>query len=645
MSKEAYYVTTPIYYPSDNLHIGHALTTTMADTLARFNRMKGKETYFLTGSDDHGQKIQRRAKEAGQSPKKFVDQIVANFQTLWGKLDISYDDFIRTTEERHSKVVQDIFKKIYDNGDIYKSEYEGWYCNPCESFLGERQLEEGNCPDCQRRVEKVKEESYFFKMGKYADRLLAHIDANPEFIQPVSRRNEMVNFIKQGLDDLCVSRTTFDWGIPVPINEKHVIYVWFDALSNYISALGYGSDDPRFAKFWPEARHLVGKDIVRFHTIIWPIILMAAEIDLPKEVHAHGWLLLEGGKISKSKGNIVDPMILVERYGADAIRYFLLKEMPLGQDFYYSEKALVNRINVDLANDFGNLLSRTTSMIEKFTNGEIPLPGDTEALDLELKELALGIPAEVDQALDKYDFGNALQAIWKLVNKSNKYIEETSPWNLAKNPETQSRLGTVLYGLVESIRFTTVLVSPFMPGVMDKVFAQLGIKGREELATWDSVQSWGIIPSGTKIARGEPIFPRLEWKDEEDEEIAEVKKKPVPKVSAESIPGIAQISIDDFAKIDLRLAKIISAQRVAGTDKLMELKVQVGKEERTIVAGIAMFYSADELVGKLVVIVANLKPVKLRGIVSQGMVLAASEGDQLSLLTVEQEIPSGVQVK
>jgi methionyl-tRNA synthetase len=646
MSRDAYYVTTPIYYPSDNLHIGHALTTTMADTLARFNRLKGKDTYFLTGSDEHGQKIQRRAKEAGLSPQEFVDRIVAGFQNLWEKLDIEYDDFIRTTEPRHKKVVQEIFKTIYDKGDIYKSEYEGWYCNPCEAFWTERQVEEGNCPDCGRPVELVKEESYFFKMSKYADRLLAHIEANPNFIQPVTRRNEMVSFIKQGLEDLCVSRTTFDWGIPVPINEKHVIYVWFDALSNYVSALGYGSDDPRFDRYWPGARHLVGKDIVRFHTIIWPTILMAADIELPKEVFAHGWLLLEGGKMSKSKGNVVDPLVLIDRYGSDAIRYFLLREMPLGQDFYYSEEALVNRINVDLANDFGNLLSRTTSMINKFAQGEIPAPGDEEPIDVELRELALSIPAEVDKALDKYDFSQALQAIWRLVNRSNKYIEETAPWSLAKNPDTRSRLGTVLYGLAESIRFATVLVSPFMPNVPDKVFAQLGVQGQSRLATWDSVQSWGSLKPGTKISRGNPIFPRIEWKDEEEAQVeapkAEVKET---KKVEETVPGVAQISIEDFAKVDLRLAEILAAQRVEGTDKLMELKVRVGEEERTIVAGIAQYYEATELVGKTIVIVANLKPAKLRGIMSQGMVLAASQGDRLSLLTVERDIPSGAKVK
>jgi len=641
MSKDVYYITTPIYYPSDNLHIGHALTTTMADTLARFNRMKGVDTYFLTGSDEHGQKIQRRAKEAGVHPQEFVDKIVAGFKHLWEKLYISYDDFIRTTEERHKKVVQQIFKTIYDKGDIYKSEYEGWYCTPCETFWTERQLVDGNCPDCGRPVELVKEESYFFRMSKYADRLLEHIETHPDFIQPPSRRNEMINFIKQGLEDLCVSRTTFDWGIPVPIDEKHVIYVWFDALTNYISALGYGSGDPKFDRYWPGARHLVGKDIVRFHTVIWPIILMAAGIELPKAVYGHGWLLLDEGKMSKSKGNVVDPLVLIDKYGADAIRYFLLREMPLGQDFYYSEEALVNRINTDLANDFGNLLSRTTSMINKFCDGQIPAPGDTEPIDLKLRELALSIPAEVDQHLDKFDFSQALQSIWKLVNRSNKYIEETAPWSLAKNPETRSRLGTVMYNLAESIRFATVLVSPFMPTVLDKVFAQLGIAGQKDLATWESVQSWGAIPVGTKINRGEPIFPRIDWEGKKAAPKAEAEPAPVQ----EPVPGVAEISIEDFAKVDLRVAQVLAAKRVEGTDKLMELKVQVGAEERTIVAGIAKHYTAEELVGKKIIIVANLKPAKLRGITSQGMLLAASTGDQLAVLTLDRDIPTGAKVK
>ncbi|HHX50727.1 MAG TPA: methionine--tRNA ligase, partial [Clostridia bacterium] len=589
--------------------------------------------------DEHGQKIQRRAKEAGVSPQDFVNGIVAGFQVLWRKLHIEYDDFIRTTEERHQKVVQDIFQKIYDKGDIYKAEYQGWYCTPCETFWTDRQIHGGNCPDCGRPVELLKEESYFFKMSKYADRLLEHIEKNPQFIQPVSRRNEMVNFIKQGLEDLCVSRTTFDWGIPVPIDKKHVIYVWFDALTNYISALGYGSQDPKFDKYWPGARHLVGKDIVRFHTIIWPIILMAADIPLPQGVYGHGWLLLDEGKMSKSKGNVVDPLVLIDKYGADAIRYFLLREMPLGQDFYYSEEALVNRINTDLANDFGNLLSRTTSMINKFSGGRIPAPGHEEPLDREIRELALSIPGQVDKALDVFDFSQALQSIGKLVNRSNKYIEETSPWALARDEKTRSRMGTVLYTLAESLRFATVLVSPFMPTVPEKVFAQLGIPGRRELLTWESVLSWGGLQPGTRIQRGEPIFPRIDWEKETEKDTVEEKKK------EESLPGVAQIDIEDFGEVDLRVAEVIQGQKVEGADKLLELRLRLGEEERTIVAGIAQHYTGEEMVGKKIIIVANLKPAKVRGIVSQGMLLAASQGKKLAVLTVDGDVPSGARVK
>ena len=573
------------------------------------------------------------------SPQDFVNGIVAGFQVLWQKLHIEYDDFIRTTEERHQKVVQDIFQKIYDKGDIYKAEYQGWYCTPCETFWTDRQIHGGNCPDCGRPVELLKEESYFFKMSKYADRLLEHIEKNPQFIQPVSRRNEMVNFIKQGLEDLCVSRTTFDWGIPVPIDKKHVIYVWFDALTNYISALGYGSQDPKFDKYWPGARHLVGKDIVRFHTIIWPIILMAADIPLPQGVYGHGWLLLDEGKMSKSKGNVVDPLVLIDKYGADAIRYFLLREMPLGQDFYYSEEALVNRINTDLANDFGNLLSRTTSMINKFSGGRIPAPGHEEPLDREIRELALSIPGQVDKALDVFDFSQALQSIGKLVNRSNKYIEETSPWALARDEKTRSRMGTVLYTLAESLRFATVLVSPFMPTVPEKVFAQLGIPGRRELLTWESVLSWGGLQPGTRIQRGEPIFPRIDWEKETEKDTVEEKKK------EESLPGVAQIDIEDFGEVDLRVAEVIQGQKVEGADKLLELRLRLGEEERTIVAGIAQHYTGEEMIGKKIIIVANLKPAKVRGIVSQGMLLAASQGKKLAVLTVDGDVPSGARVK
>ncbi|MDN5346533.1 MAG: methionyl-tRNA synthetase [Clostridia bacterium] len=650
MENKVFYVTTPIYYPSDKLHIGHALTTTMADTLARYKKMRGYDVYFLTGSDEHGQKIQRKAQEAGVEPLTYVDRIVASFQELWRRLDIQYNDFIRTTEGRHKRVVQELFRRIYEQGDIYKSEYEGWYCTPCETFWTERQLVEGNCPDCGRPVELLREESYFFRLSKYADRLLEYIEEHPEFIQPPSRRNEMINFIKGGLEDLCVSRTTFDWGIPVPFDSRHVIYVWFDALTNYISALGYGTeDDSLFRRYWPGAVHLVGKDIVRFHTIIWPIILMAAGIELPRQVFGHGWLLVEGGKMSKSKGNVVDPMILIERYGSDAIRYFLLREMPYGNDGYYSEEALVNRINTDLANDFGNLLSRTTAMIEKFAGGYIPAPGSEESpLDRELKSLAARVPEEVDRALNNFEFAKALSSIWELINRANKYIEETAPWSLARRSENRERLNTVLYNLAEAIRQATVMCTPFMPGVPRRVWQQLGIAEKAELHAWDSLAPWGGIPAGIKIARGEPLFPRLEWQGEGAAPAVVCTKNGESdraESSAAGKEGEELISIEEFGRIKLRVAQVLAAERVPKADKLLKLEVKLGDERRTVVAGIAKYYRPEDLVGKKVILVANLKPAKLRGIVSEGMVLAAVDGDNLALLTTDAEITDGAVVR
>lgn len=651
MGDKVFYVTTPIYYPSDKLHIGHALTTTMADTLARYKRLRGYDVYFLTGSDEHGQKIQRKAREANLEPIQYVDRIVATFQELWRRLNISYNDFIRTTEPRHARVVQALLQKIYDQGDIYKSTYEGWYCTPCETFWTERQLVDGNCPDCGRPVELVKEESYFFRMSKYADRLLQYIKDHPDFIQPVTRRNEMISFIEGGLEDLCISRTTFDWGIPVPMDPKHVIYVWFDALTNYISALGYGTaDDHLFRKYWPAAVHLVGKDIVRFHTIIWPIILMAAGIDPPRQVFGHGWLLVDGGKMSKSRGNVVDPIILIDRYGSDAIRYFLLREMPYGADGYYSEDALINRYNTDLANDFGNLLSRTTAMIEKFNEGVIAPPAAPEPLDEELKNLAAGIPDEVDNALNHYEFARALVAIWRLVNRANKYIEETAPWALARDPGQKPRLQTVLYNLAEAVRQATIMVGPFMPGVPDRVWDQLGLKDVPAARTWESLATWGGIPAGTRVRRGEALFPRIDLKEGE---IPVAEKATEPVKAPEAAPaggtvaqsGEEEITIEEFARIKLRVALVLAAEKVTNADKLLKLQVRVGDEERTIVAGIARHYQPEELVGKRVVIVANLKPAKLRGIVSQGMVLAAVDDESLSLVTTERAIKDGAQVR
>ncbi len=655
--KKTFYITTPIYYPSDKLHIGHSYTTVAADAMARFKRLTGYDVMFLTGTDEHGQKIERVAKEKGVTPKEYVDHIVAGIKELWKTLDISYDHFIRTTDPEHEEVVQKIFKKLYDQGDIYKSEYEGWYCTPCESFWTEIQLKDGKCPDCNRDVELVKEESYFFKMSKYQDRLIKYIEEHDEFIQPQSRKNEMLNnFLRPGLEDLCVSRTSFKWGIPVTFDDNHVIYVWIDALSNYITALGYLTDnDAKFKKYWPADVHLVGKEIVRFHTIIWPIMLMALGEELPKQVFGHGWLILEGGKMSKSKGNVVDPVVLEKRYGRDALRYFLLREVPFGSDGVFSNEALVNRINSDLANDLGNLLSRTVAMIDKYFDGAIPAQGQLEGVDHELMEMALATPNKVEKLMDDLLFSNALAEIWKLVSRTNKYIDETMPWVLAKSEEQKPRLGTVLYNLAEALRIIAVLISPFMPTTPKKIRHQLGIGQQDDLSSWESLSEFGKIPSGTQVQKGAVIFPRLDV-DKELEELdkslptqAKDEKKDEDKAQNKKAKAqeneIPQITIDDFAKLDLRVAKVIAAEKVEKSDKLLKLQLKVGEETKQVVSGIAQHYSAEELVGKDLILVANLKPVKLRGNLSEGMILAASNEDgKLTLVTVDSDIESGSKV-
>ncbi|MDD2220756.1 MAG: methionine--tRNA ligase [Clostridia bacterium] len=635
MSKQKFYITTPIYYPSGNLHIGHAYTTVAADSMNRYKKMRGFDSYFLTGTDEHGQKIQRRAAEAGQEPQEFVDGIVAKIQELWGLMGIEYDDFIRTTQERHQEVAQKIFQKISDQGDIYKAEYSGWYCSPCETFFTERQLAEGHlCPDCGRPVEVTKEESYFFKMSKYADRWLQFIEDNPDFIQPATRRNEMVNFVKQGLDDLCVSRTTFDWGIKVPFDDKHVIYVWFDALINYISALGYGTDhDELYQKYWPADIHLMAKDIIRFHSIIWPIMLMALDIPIPKKVIAHGWVTLgDCGKMSKSKGNVIDPALLVKKYSLDTIRYFLLREMPFGLDVAYSEEALVNRINIDLANDYGNLLSRLTSMIGKFQNKVVLAPDGETEFDKELIELAKATPAAAAAYFDNLDFSAGLAEVMKLVGKANKYVDDTAPWALNKAGE-KGKLASVLYNLCEVLRLVSILLKPVMIETQPKVFAQLGIEGREDLGCWEALQ-WGLFPAGTEVKRGEPIFPRIDFAAELAAEEAEEEAAAAEPV-VEYEPLGEEIGIEDFAKLDLRVVTVLDCQKVPKTDKLLQFTVKMGEETRSVLSGIAKYYQPEQLIGKKLILIANLKPAKIRGIESQGMLLSAVLGEDLELLAVE----------
>lgn len=640
-----FYITTPIYYPSDNLHIGHAYTTVVADALARYHRFIGDDVWFLTGTDEHGQKIQRRAEAAGVTPQQFVDNIVNNIHQLWNKLKISNDDFIRTTQARHEKTVQYIFETLYKKGDIYKSEYEGWYCTPCEAFWMERQLQDGKCPDCGRDVELVKEESYFFRLSKYADRLIEYIESHPEFIQPVSRKNEMINnFLKPGLEDLCVSRTTFNWGIPVTFDSKHVVYVWLDALSNYISALGYPDHRELFDKYWPADLHLVGKEIVRFHTIIWPIILMALDLPLPKQVYGHGWLVLESGKMSKSKGNVVDPLVLIDKYGLDAIRYYLLREIPFGSDGFYSEDALKLRINTDLANDLGNLLHRTLSMIEKFTAGVIPAPGNYTDLDREVITQAEESIVGLKHSMEKLEVSTALAQIFKLVSRTNKYIDESAPWALARQPEQTERLHTVLYTMAESLRVASVLLIPFLVETPEKIWKQLGISAVPSQFNHEELLKWGWLKPGIKVQKGNPIFPRIE--EEKKTSMETPTKKAAPsETKPETKPVEGKISIDEFARIDLRVAKVISAERIEGSDKLLKLIVKVGDEQRQIVAGIAQYYQPDEMVGKEIVVVFNLKPAKLRGVLSEGMLLAASNDGKLALIRPESQIGSGAKVR
>ena len=629
--KGTYYISTPIYYPSSNLHIGHTYCTVMADAMARFKRLQGYDVMFLTGTDEHGQKIQLLAEEKGVTPQQYVDEVVAGIKDLWKTMEISYDDFIRTTEDRHVKRVQEMFMKLYEKGDIYKGEYEGWYCTPCESFWTEAQLVDGNCPDCGRPVTKAKEEAYFFRLSKYADDLLKLYEENPGFLEPESRRNEMRAFIEQGLEDLCISRSTFDWGIPVPIDEKHVIYVWLDALTNYITALGWPDDPEKYTKYWPADVHLVGKEIVRFHSIIWPAMLMSADLPLPKQVRGHGWLLLGGEKVSKSKAakgqDVIDPVVLIDRYGIDALKYFLLREYTFGQDGMFTNEVMLKRLNYDLANDLGNLVSRTVSMIEKYNGGFVPelteagsCTGDVD-YDAQLKEIAIGAADKVGAQMDEFKFNMALEEIWILVRRANKYIDETMPWALAKDEAMKPRLDNVLHNLAEAIRIISILIHPFMHTTSDAIRKQMGLWYAD--VAWEDAYTFEAM-CGEQVKKGDAIFPRLDI-DKELEELYALGAKAKGGSEETNIPLELkdEIQYEDFEKLDLRVGTILSAEKHPKADKLLVFQVKMGTETRQIVSGVAEHFKPEECVGQKVVVVANLKPRKLRGLESKGMILFA----------------------